>query len=170
MRPARASLFAALLLTGAVLQVTVINRLPLPVARPDLLLVLVVACALVSGPAPGAVLGFLTGLLADTVPPADHAIGRLALVYAAVGYGAGLLDDVEERSVLLPLLLVALASVGAVALNGVVGSLTGDPRVHWPTIARELPLIALYDVVLTPFVVPLVARLTRRVDRDAVRR
>jgi len=48
--------------------------------------------------------------------------------------------------------------------------LLGDPRVTigitWRSLASSVP----YDVVLTPFVVPVVALLVRRIELDPLRR
>ena len=64
-------------ITAVLLQVTLVGRLPVPGAAPDLVLVLVVAFALAEGPQSGMVTGFLAGLLTDGL--ADHEMGRLAL-------------------------------------------------------------------------------------------
>ena len=59
----RAILSAVLLAIALMLQLTVVNRLPLPGAGgPDLVLLTVVALGLCSGPAAGAVTGFCAGL------------------------------------------------------------------------------------------------------------
>lgn len=161
---------AALLVTAYLIGVTVFNRLPLPSARPDLLLVVVVALALVEGPLRGTVLGFGAGLLADLATPADHTVGRLALAYAVVGYLAGLLEDVEERSAIAPMVIVGVATVGAVLLYAAVGGIVGDARVTWAAIRGTLPLTVLYDVVLSPFVVPFVASVVRRLEPEGLSR
>ena len=54
------------------------------------MLLAVVALALVNGSLTGLVAGFCAGLAADIVPPADHTIGRYALVYCLIGYLCGL--------------------------------------------------------------------------------
>lgn len=157
-----------LVVTALLLQTTVLARLPLPGAAPDLLLVLVVAHALLEGPLTGTVTGFLAGLLADL--GADHELGRVALVYAVVGYAAGLVYDDGSRSRLLPAFVVAVAAAGAVGLYALEGLLLGDPRIHgsaiWPALAGTVA----YSVLLTPLVVPLVATLVRRVDADPLAR
>jgi rod shape-determining protein MreD len=61
-RPLVAAVFVV---TALLLQACVINPLGLPGGRPDLLVVVVVALAVVGGPAYGAVLGFTVGLAAD---------------------------------------------------------------------------------------------------------
>jgi hypothetical protein len=48
-------------------------------------------------------------------------------------------------------------------LGGVLKVL-GDPRITWSGLATDVPRIALYDAVLTPFVFAAVSALNRRVD------
>src|SRR3954469_12754190 len=102
--PGNHRLWAALVMVIAlVLQVAVANRLPLPGSvTPDLVLLTVVALALVNGPLVGLVTGFCAGLTADIVPPADHTIGRYALIYCLVGYICGLFTDEMDRSPVTP--------------------------------------------------------------------
>ena len=159
---------AATVLTALLLQTTVITQLPLPGAAPDLVLVLVVAYALAEGPLSGLSTGFIAGLLADA--SADHELGRLALVYAVVGYLTGLVEDDTERSTVLPFLAVGLGAVTGVLVFAAEGALLGDPRVTIGAIGRSLVSSVPYDVVLTPFVVPVVALLVRRVELDPLRR
>ncbi len=164
MSPRRLLLGAAMVLTGLLLQTTVLARLPLPGGVPDLLLVVVVAFALAEGPLSGTVTGFVAGLLADL--GADHEIGRAALVYALVGYLAGLLHDDRPRSLLLPFGAVAAAAAGAVTVYALEGLLLGDPRITLHAFWRSLAGTVAYSVLLTPFVVPLVGALVRRLDLD----
>lgn len=160
----RIVLTVAAVLTAVLLQVDVVNRLRLPIGHPDLLLLVVVSLGLVGGPAQGAVVGFVAGFVADVLPPADHTIGRLALVYAVVGYLAGLLEDAEERSVLAAVAVVAFGSVTAVFLFSGIGALLGDARVTAGSVGHALTATVLYDVVLAPFIVPLVSGAARRVE------
>ncbi len=160
----RALLAVAVIGTSLVLQAALINRLPLPGGWPDLTVVCVVAFAFTGGPVYGAVLGFCAGLAADVLPPADHTFARLALAYAVVGYLAGLLEDAEERSVAASVVIVAFASAVAVALFAGAGILVGDQRVTGLAVTRSLIATVIYDVVLAPFVVPLVAAAVRRTE------
>ena len=154
----------AFVVTAVLVQVTILNRIPLPDGRPDLLVLVVVALALVRGPEYGAVLGFAAGLAADVVPPADHTLGRLALAYAAVGYAAGLLEEVEERSVLATVLVVAGGSALAVISYAGIGALLGDERITLAALGSSLLATVIYDVVLAPFVVPVVSGAARRAE------
>lgn len=159
---------AATVLTALLLQDTVVSALPLPGAAPDLLLVLVVGFALVEGPLSGMTTGFVAGILADSL--ADHALGRLALVYAVVGYATGFIEDDTERSTLLPFAAVAAGAVGGVLLFAGEGMLLGDPRVTVHAVVRALVSSVPYSVVLTPFVVPVLELLVRRMEPEVIRR
>ena len=160
----RLLLGGVLLLTALLLQTAVLSRLPLPGAAPDLLLVLVVAHALVEGPRSGTVTGFVGGLLADL--GSDHEIGRAAVVYAVVGYAAGLVHDDGARSRLLPFGVVLGCAAVAVLLYAVEGLLLGDPRITAAATGPALLGTVTYSVLLTPLVVPVVAGLLRRLDAD----
>ena len=104
----------ALVIASVAAQVTFMSRLPLPGATPDLVLVVVVALAVAYGPGFGLTVGFGAGLALDLVPPADHEIGRWALVLALLGYAAGLAAGPARRSAFLPVLVVAVASGASV--------------------------------------------------------
>jgi rod shape-determining protein MreD len=165
----RRFLFGAVSVVSALLlQLTVVGRLPLPGAEPDLVVVLVVAFALAEGPMSGLVTGWAAGLVADGL--ADHQMGRLALAYALAGYASGMLKDETERSTLQPFGAVALGAAVALGSYTVVGVLLGDPHITLYAVVRSLVSSVPYDVVLTPFVVPLVAGLVHRLDLDPLRR
>jgi rod shape-determining protein MreD len=166
--PSRFLLGAVSVLTALLLQTTVVTQLPLPGAAPDLLLVLVVAYALAEGPMSGMTTGFVAGLLADL--SADHQLGRLALVYAVVGYLTGLVEDDTDRSTFVPFAAVALGAATGLLVFAAEGALLGDPRITFAALGRSLISSVPYDVVLTPFIVPVVAVLVRRIDLDPLRR
>ncbi|WP_043174577.1 rod shape-determining protein MreD [Streptomyces sp. NRRL B-24484] len=167
MRPNRILLSAVLLLLGLVVQVSVLGRLQLPGATPDLLMLVVVGLALVYGPTGGCLAGFAAGLLTDVAPPSDHAIGRYALVLCLVGYAAGLLrpEAGRQRSALSALMVVAVAAVVSTGLYASVGALVGDTAARHVGLAGLVFSALLYDVLLAPFVVPAVMLLARRFER-----
>ncbi len=144
--------------------------LRLPGAPPDLLLLVVAAIALVVGPLSGAVVGFAAGFTADLVPPADHLLGRYALVFCLVGYGVGLLRNEASDSVPISLAVVAAAAGSATVLYGALGGLLGDERVSAQTLVGSVPWSIAYDVVLAPFVVPWVMSMMRRTNPTLARR
>ncbi|MBT2385692.1 rod shape-determining protein MreD [Streptomyces sp. ISL-11] len=168
MRLNRILLSTLLVVVALVVQVTVLARLHLPGAVPDLLLLVVVGLALVYGHTSGALIGFGAGLLADLAPPADHATGRYALVLALVGYAVGLVrpETGRLRSATVPMLVVVAAAVGSTLLYAGVGSLVGDTSARHVGLTGLLLSAAVYDLLLAPFTVPLLMALARRTEND----
>lgn len=162
---------ALLLVTVALaLQGTMLARLPLPGATPDLVLLVVVGLALSHGPTFGLVLGFGAGLASDLVPPADHEIGRWALVLTLVGYLAGAARDETRRSAFVPLAVVAGAAAGSVLLYAGLGALMDDSHVTWVAVTGLLPTAVLYDLVLSAFAIPAILAMVRRTEPEGVSR
>ena len=168
MRVNRILLSSALIVVALVIQVSVLARLHLPGAVPDLLLLTVLGLALVYGHVGGALVGFGAGLLADLAPPADHAAGRYALVLCVVGYLAGLAKPENGRlkSAIGPMIVVVAAAVGSTLLYAGVGALVGDTAARHVGLVGLLVSAALYDLLLAPFVVPGIMALARRADND----
>jgi rod shape-determining protein MreD len=156
----RALLATVAVLAAILLQVTVLNNLPFPGGSPpDLVLVVVVAMALASGPLDGAVIGFAAGLAVDIAPPASDLLGQSALVFCLVGYGCGKLRPTLERSAWLPVAGVILGAAAGEALYALVGLTFGDPDITLRAIRQVLPVAVIYDAALSPFVLYAVARL-----------
>jgi rod shape-determining protein MreD len=166
----RATIIVALVLIACVVQVVAVSPLPLPGAPPDVLLLIVAAIALALGPMSGAVVGFAAGLTADLVPPADHLLGRYALVFCLIGYAVGLLRHEASDSVPISLAVVAVAAAAATVLYGALGGVLGDERVSAQSLAGSVPWSVAYDVVLAPFVVPWVMSVMRRTDPEMAHR
>jgi len=162
MTPSRVLVSAVLILTAALLQVTVVNRLPLPGAGPDLVLLVVIGLAIVVGPTAGATIGFAAGLLVDLIPPTATEVGRWALVFCVVGYLAGQVQIDARRSAFIVLGSVAGLAALSVLLFAGLGVLFGDPRVTGDVVVSTTLSSVLYDLLLAPFVIPGVMALTRR--------
>ena len=162
MSASRVLLSVALVLTAAVLQATVVNRLPLPGAGPDLVLLVVIGIALVVGPTAAAVTGFGAGLLVDLLPPTATEVGRWALVLCIVGYLAGQIELDARRPVWTVMGTVAGLSALAVLFFAGVGLFFGDERIEASVVVATAVSTVLYDLLLAPFVIPGVMALTRR--------
>jgi rod shape-determining protein MreD len=163
----RPLVLAAVLVVAVLLQSTVLARLRLAGVRPDLLVLAVVAVAMASDATTGAVFGFAAGLVADLL--FDLPIGVSALVYVAVGFAIGQVGVYVTSS--RPLVHLALAGAASLASVWCCGLLL---RVFdlssWAAVTRSGPLVALYNLLLTPFVYPVVRALTERVPARPARR
>ncbi|WP_335936342.1 rod shape-determining protein MreD [Streptomyces sp. PTD5-9] len=170
MRLNRILLSTVLVVAALVLQVSVLARLQLPGAVPDLLLLVVLALAFVYGHVSGALIGFGAGLLADLAPPADHAAGRYALVLCVIGYLAGLVkpENGQLKSAAVPMVAVVGAAIGSTLLYALVGALVGDTAARHVGLGSLLFTAALYDLLLAPFTVPLIMAVARRTVNDPV--
>ncbi|WP_344356349.1 rod shape-determining protein MreD [Streptomyces gobitricini] len=164
----RILLSTTLVVVALVVQVSILARLQLPGAVPDLLLLVVVALALVYGHVSGALIGFGAGLLVDLAPPADHAVGRYALVLCVIGYLVGLAkpENGQLRSATGPMAIVVAAAVGSTLLYAGVGALVGDNAARHVGLVSLLITAVIYDLLLAPFTVPLIMALARRAEND----
>jgi rod shape-determining protein MreD len=165
MRSVRLLLVAAALVGAAlVLQVAVFPHLSLDGVVPDLCLLVVVAAALVRGPAFAATLGFFAGLLLDLAPPADHVAGRWALALVVVGYVAGLMRQDARPTPLIVVSTVAASSFIGASVYALSGLVLGDSIAGFGDIARVIVVAVIWDVLLTPLVMPWLMRLLNRLD------
>ncbi|MFV2118853.1 rod shape-determining protein MreD, partial [Streptomyces sp. Act-28] len=166
MRFNRILLSSTLIVVALVVQVSVLARLHLPGAVPDLILLTVLALSMVYGHVSGALIGFGAGLLADLAPPADHAVGRYALVLCVIGYVAGLAkpETGQARSAAGPMIMVVAAAIGSTLLYAGVGALVGDTGARHVGLASLILTAVVYDLLLAPFTVPWIMALARRAD------
>ena len=160
----RALALTGVLLLAVVLQVAVFSAFSLDGVVPNLALLVVVAAALVRGPEFAAALGLVGGLAIDLAPPADHVAGRWALALVVVGYLAGRVRHDAGTSALGAVLTVAACSFVGTSIFALSGMLLQDPAIPVAEALQVIPLAVLYDVLVTPFVLPLVMRLFRRLQ------
>ncbi|GAA4910046.1 rod shape-determining protein MreD [Streptomonospora salina] len=164
----KATVSALLVLAAVLVQTALVNRLPLPWGvAPDLVLLVVVGIALWSSPAAGAVTGFAAGLAVDVLPPADHEIGRTALLLCLAGYTLARVHDYGARSGLGPYAAAAGAVLGVGAGFVVFGLILGDPRAQLPDALWTLLAGAAMTLVAAPAVLAPTGALMRRVCADA---
>ncbi len=156
-----------LLRTGAVLLAalavaTVLPRFGVPVRfRPDLVVLLVAASAVVRGPAHGALLGLAAGWVVDLVPPGGSPLGLTALLYAAAGATAG---SVPPRRPPQPAYRPAglAAATVVVELGGVCVAILGDGTVDLAAAATRTLVTLAVGLLALPAVLGVDRALTRR--------
>ena len=126
MRSIRVAVAAALVVGALVLQVAVFPHVAWEGIVPDVCLLVVVAAALVRGPAFAATLGFVAGLMLDLAPPADHVAGRWALALVVVGYVAGLMRQDTRTPATTVVATVAASSFVGTSVYALSGLVLGD--------------------------------------------
>jgi rod shape-determining protein MreD len=161
---ARALVAAALVLLALVLQVAVFPHLAWEGIVPNLCLLVVVGAALVRGPAFASTLGFFAGLALDLAPPADHVAGRWALALVVVGYVAGLMRQDTRSSATTVVATVAASSFVGTSVYALSGVVLGDTVPGSGDVLRVVLVALLWDLLLTPLVVPGVMRLLSRLE------
>jgi rod shape-determining protein MreD len=165
----RSSAVGVLLVVTVTVQVGFFAHLSIAGVVPDLALLVVVAAALVRGPVYGTTLGLVAGLLVDLAPPADGVAGRWALALAVAGWLAGLARGEARQSAVATVVTVAVSSFAATSLYAMSGLVLRDPGVTVSRVIEVLPVAVLYDVAVTPLVVPLAVLAFRRLDPAPIR-
>lgn len=153
------------LLVAVVLQVSFFPHIAWHGVVPDLVLLVVVAVGLTRGSRSAALVGFAGGLMLDLAPPADHLTGRWALALVAVGYLVGLVRTPGQGRRPEPVLVVgaaAAASFLATSIFGLTGLVLQDPVVSVPDMLQVILVALVWDVLLTPLLVPPMMAVLRR--------
>ena len=163
----RVVMLAGVILAALLLQTTVLGPVRLWGARPDLLVLAVVALAMSAGPVSGGLFGFWAGLGADLL--LELPVGVSALVYTLIGYAVGVARVyMVSQSVLVPAAVAGAASLASVWLSGAVLRLLDLSEFSWGFVARTAPLVAVFNLLLAPVVYPLVSGIAERAERDRV--
>ena len=105
---------AALALVTVVIQETAISQISIFGVSADLSPLVVMSVGLLAGSLPGAIMGFTTGLLVDTV--LVQTLGVTSLLYIAIGYWSGRWRELRDPAHgLVPL----AAGAAATAIAGI---------------------------------------------------
>ncbi|MGH3349009.1 MAG: rod shape-determining protein MreD [Nocardioides sp.] len=156
----------AAIVVALVLQVSVFPHVAWQGIVPNLVLLVVVASALTRGPEFAAVLGFVGGVALDLAPPADHVAGRWALALVLVGYLAGRLRQDQRPTTTTVVLTVAGASFVGTSVFALTGILLGDPGLDVGGLLTVVLVAVLWDVLLTPFVLPPLLGMFRKLEPE----
>ena len=149
---------------GAMLQVVIVSSIVIGGGAPDLLLVTVVALGLLRGSIPGAVLGFVGGLIVDLSTLGT--LGVTSLVLTLAGFWAGRYGETTGRD----RRFAPIIAVGAITLlAGVFGYL-----LHYlldeDVVARHALVTALAPAFVLNLLLALpVHRLARRIVGEELR-
>jgi len=149
-----------------VLQVSLFPHFAWQGVVPNLCLLVVVGAALTRGAQFAAVLGFVAGVLLDLAPPADHVAGRWALALVVVGYVAGRVrQDVKPTAVAVVSTVAACSFIGT-SIFAITGLVLQDPVTGFGELVPVILVAVLWDVLLTPFVLPPVMAMFNRLEPE----
>ena len=139
--------YALVLASMTVLQLGLFSDLRIGGVHPDITLLVAVVSGLVAGPRRGAVIGFWAGLLIDPVLPTP--LGMTALVWAKVGFAAGVAEELINSHTPLGLSLFVLGgSAGGSLMYAVVGQLFGAQTLTGNDVGRVVGLISATNALL----------------------
>lgn len=162
----RALVALAAVAVSLVLQVSFFPHLAWQGVVPNLVLLVVVGAALTRGAQFAAVLGFVGGAILDLAPPADHVAGRWALALVVVGYLAGRVRQDLRPTATSVIATVAAASFVGTSIFALSGLLLGDPITNVVELLQVILVAVLWDILLTPFVLPLVMAMFQRLEPE----
>ena len=167
---ARVAAVAVTVILAITIQSTLLAQATLLGVIPQLVLVVIASFAFVDGERVGLVTGFFGGLFIDLLLP-QSIVGLTALVYTLIGYGVGRFRQFTVgESVWTPVLVVGVASALAEVSYALLAIMLGQAWVSISDTAKVAGLVVLYDILLTPFVFPLVRRIAVRFGPERVYR
>jgi rod shape-determining protein MreD len=147
MTPVAALRALAVVFVGALLQVVIVSSIVVAGGAPDLLLVVVVSLGLLRGSVPGAVLGFVGGLVVDLVTLGT--LGVTSLILTLAGFWAGRYAETTGRDRrLAPVLAVGTITVLAGAFGYVLHYLLDEQVVASHALLTTLVPAFLLNVAL----------------------
>ena len=133
--------------TAYLVQVAFLGDIQLLGVHPDIMLLVAVAAGLCGGPARGAGIGFLAGLLVDLVMPGR--IGTTALAFSLVGFASGLIGESVIRSAKVILVgLVVAGSAAGVILYAAIAHLLGQSSLSDPRLGLIVGIVAAFNGLL----------------------
>jgi len=155
--------FAAVVV-ALVVQVSLFPHLAWHGIVPNLCLLVVVAAALTVEAPFALILGFAAGLTLDLAPPADHLAGRWALALTVAAFLAARVRQDVKPTALAVVGTVAAASFVATSLFALSGVLLSDPAMSVAGLLEVVLVALVWDVLLTPFVLPPLMKLFARLN------
>lgn len=141
---------AILALTVVIVQEAAISQITIFGTSADLTPLVVMSVGLLAGSIPGAIMGFGTGLLVDTV--LFQTLGLTSLLYIAIGYWSGRLLELRDPSHgLVPMGVGAAATAFAGLGMALVQFLLGvDAPVSWLLLQQILVAVLVNTLIALP--------------------
>ena len=153
-------IWLSVIIITIIIQSTVLPLVAIQGIYPDMLLVVVVSYALLSGKERGVGMGFFAGLVQDLA--FGSVFGTNTLSKLAIGYFFGLAErKVFKEHVLLPLATTAVATIVTCFFISSILSIFGYKIGIIPSIVDNVLPLTLYNLVIAIPVHHLIYRLTR---------
>lgn len=159
----RALIAGLAIAVALVLQVSLFPHFAWHGIVPNLCLLVVVGAALTINAPSAMVLGFAAGVALDLVPPADHVAGRWALALTVVAFLAARVRQDVRPTATAVVGTVAAASFVGTSIFALTGLLLGEGTTV-PDLLQVIGVAVVWDVLLTPLVLPPLLRLFGRLD------
>jgi len=157
----------AVVFVAALLQVVIVSSLVIAGGAPDLLLVVVVALGLLRGSVPGAVLGFVGGVIVDLVTLGT--LGVTSLILTLAGFWAGRYTETTGRDRrFAPVIAVGTITVLVAAFGYVLHYLLDENVVAGHALVTALLPAFVLNVALALPVHALVRRIVGEAHRGDV--
>jgi rod shape-determining protein MreD len=154
MNTARAKVPFVLLLF-LVVELTVLDRLRVFGAGPDVMLLLAVMAGIEGGPRVGALFGFAAGISLDLF--LETPMGLSALVFCLVGYAVGNIQGGVLRAAWwIPIVTTFVASVAGVLLYALVATVVGQPHLVTTHLFVVAAVVGVFNALVSPFALRLV--------------
>ena len=148
--------WGAVIITALVLQSTVFAQITLGGARPELVYLATIVLAFLEGPSSAAVAGFFGGMAQDFLLNTPK--GITALTLTLLGYVVGNLRQYfTTPNPLLPVFVVGAGTSAAVVFERLVAYLLGTGT-GFLYVLQVAVLSGLYNMLLTPFLFPILRR------------
>jgi rod shape-determining protein MreD len=143
------------LLLFLVVELTVLDRLRVFGAGPDIMLLLAVMAGIEGGPRVGALFGFAAGITLDLF--LETPMGLSALVFCLVGYAVGNIQGGVLRAAWwIPIVTTFVASVAGVLLYALVATVVGQPRLVTTHLFVVAAVVGVFNALVSPFALRLV--------------
>ena len=166
MNPLRWLVALVAVVVALVLQVSLFPHLAWHGIVPNLVLLVVVAAALTVEAPFALLLAFAGGVALDLAPPADHVAGRWALALTLVAFLAARVRQDVKPTALAVVGTVAAASFAATSIFALSGMLLSDPALSVGGLLEVVLVAVVWDVLLTPFVLPPLMKLFSRLTPE----
>lgn len=135
------------LLITVLFHTTLLPEVRIAGVMPDVMLLLAVAAGLEAGPGYGALMGFLSGMLADLLLPTP--LGLSALVFTLVGYVVGVTKGgLLRASWWFPVLVAFVASSAGQGVFALVATMIGETGLLNTHLSTVMLVVGITNAVL----------------------